>query len=251
MQATGYRATVEYDGSNYYGFQRQIPEQPTIQGELEKALETIAGKPVVVHGAGRTDSGVHACGQVISFDLSWSHGLAALQRAINANLPADIVLLDIGEAAADFHPRFDARRRAYCYYVYNAPVRSPLRRFRSWHLSQPLDVAAMNAAAAVLVGEYDFATFGQPPQGENTIRIVHSAEWRREDEMVVFSIEGTAFLQRMVRSIVGSLRLVGDGRWTVADFVDAFRACDRDRAGQTAPPDGLYLTAVIYDEEHR
>lgn len=247
MQTTRYRATVEYDGSHYYGFQRQIPEQPTIQGELERALEVIAGEPVLVNGAGRTDSGVHACGQVISFDLSWSHGLAALQRAINANLPPDIALIDVGETAADFHPRFDAQRRGYRYYVYNAPVRSPLRRLRSWHLSQSLDMAAMNAAATVLVGEHDFATFGQPPQGENTVRIVYRAAWRVEGEMLLFSIEGTAFLKRMVRSIVGSLRLVGEGRWTVADFVDAFRACDRDRAGQTAPPDGLYLTRVIYD----
>lgn len=247
MQATRYRATVEYDGSHYYGFQRQIPEQPTIQGELERALEFIAGEPVLVNGAGRTDSGVHACGQVISFDLSWSHGLAALQRAINANLPPDIALIDVGETAADFHPRFDAQRRAYRYYVYNAPIRSPLRRLRSWHVSLPLDMAAMNAAAAVLVGEHDFATFGQPPQGENTVRIVYGAEWQLEGEMLHFSIEGTAFLKRMVRSIVGSLRLVGEGRWTVAEFVDAFQACDRDRAGQTAPPEGLYLITVIYD----
>lgn len=250
MKARRYRATVEYDGSGYYGFQRQIPEQPTIQGELEKALEVIAGTPVAVTGAGRTDSGVHASGQVISFDLAWPHELAALQRAINANLPPAIALVDISVAAASFHPRFDARRRGYHYYVYNAAVRSPLRRQRSWYVGQPLDVRAMNAAAATLVGEHDFATFGQPPQGENTVRVIYRAGWQREGEMLLFVIEGTAFLHRMVRSIVGTLRLVGEGRWTVAEFVDAFRACDRDRAGQTAPPDGLYLTTVVYDEGH-
>lgn len=251
MQIRRYRATVEYDGSNYCGFQRQVPEQPTIQGELERSLETIAGQVVRVTGAGRTDSGVHACGQVISFDLAWSHGVEALQRALNANLPAAIALTSIGEAAADFHPRFDARRRVYEYYVYNAAVRSPLCRQRSWHISQHLDVAAMNVAAAALVGEHDFATFGQPPQGENTVRTVYRAEWRSAGEMLTFVIEGNAFLQRMVRSIVGTLRHVGEGRWTIAEFVDAFRACDRDRAGQTAPPDGLYLTSVIYEDGHR
>jgi tRNA pseudouridine38-40 synthase len=248
VEGRRYRATVEYDGSDYFGFQRQLPGQPTIQAELENALASIAERPVLVTGAGRTDTGVHACGQVISFDLDWSHGVAALQRAVNANLPPAIVLLDVAEAAPDFHPRFDARRRRYAYFVYNAPVRSPLRRLRSWHLAHTLDLAAMNDAAAVLIGEHDFATFGRPPQGENTVRVLYQAEWQREGTLLRFSIEGNAFLRRMVRSIVGSLRLVGDGRWTVAEFVAAFRAQDRDRAGQTAPPDGLYLTAITYDD---
>lgn len=247
MKARRYRATVEYDGAGYSGFQRQTPEQPTIQSELERALEAIADRPVPVTGAGRTDSGVHAYGQVISFDLAWAHGVEALQRALNANLPPAIAVREVGEAAPDFHPRFDARRRSYAYYVYNAPVRSPLRRLRCWHLSHPLQLAPMNEAAAFLVGEHDFATFGQPPQGENTVRVIYRAQWERQGPLLLFTIEGNAFLQRMVRSIVGSLRLVGDGRWTVDDFVAAFRACDRDRAGQTAPPDGLYLTAVSYD----
>lgn len=247
MKTRRYRATVEYDGAGYFGFQRQAPEQPTIQSELERALEAIADRPVSVTGAGRTDRGVHACGQVISFDLHWTHGVEALQRALNANLPPAIAVLDASEAAPDFHPRFDARRRSYGYYVYNAPVRSPLRHLRCWHLSQPLQLGPMNEAAAFLVGEHDFATFGQAPQGENTVRVVYRALWERQGPVLLFTIEGNAFLQRMVRSMVGSLRLVGDGRWTVDDFVAAFRACDRDRAGQTAPPDGLYLTAVTYD----
>ncbi len=248
MTARRYRATVEYDGSDYFGFQRQAPGQPTIQAELERALGIIAAQPVAVAGAGRTDTGVHARGQVIAFDLDWSHGVDALQRAVNANLPADIVLLDVQIAAPGFHPRFDARRRRYVYTIYNAPVRSPLRRLQSWHLAEALDVAAMNEAAGVLVGEHDFATFGQPPQGQNTVRVLYQAGWQRENELLLFTIEGNAFLQRMVRSIVGSLRLVGDGRWTVANFVAAFHARERDRAGQTAPPHGLYLAAVTYDD---
>jgi tRNA pseudouridine38-40 synthase len=248
VEGRRYRATVEYDGSDYFGFQRQVPGRRTIQAELENALAVIAERPVLVTGAGRTDTGVHACGQVISFDVDWSHGVAALQRAVNANLSPAIVLLDVAESAPDFHPRFDARRRRYAYYVYNAPVRSPLRRLRSWHLAKPLEMAAMNEAAAVLIGEHDFASFGRAPQGENTVRMLYQADWQRDGTTLRFSIEGNAFLQRMVRSIVGSLCLVGDGRWTVGDFVAAFRARDRDRAGQTAPPDGLYLTAVTYDD---
>jgi tRNA pseudouridine38-40 synthase len=243
-----YRATVEYDGAGYFGFQRQKPEQPTIQSELEQGLQAVADRPVSVIGAGRTDSGVHACGQVISFDLAWQHGVEALRRAVNANLPSAIALLDVAEAASDFHPRFDARRRSYTYYVYNAPVRSPLRRLHCWHLDQTLQLEAMNEAAAYLLGEHDFATFGQPPQGENSVRTVFRARWEQQDPLLVFGIEGNAFLQRMVRSIVGSLRLVGDGRWTVEDFVAAFQARNRDRAGQTAPPEGLFLSAVSYDE---
>ena len=170
-----------------------------------------------------------ACTPVVrSSVLSWlPHGVEALQRALNANLPPAIALVEVCEAAPDFHPRFDARRRSYRYYVYNAPVRSPLRHLRCWHLSQPLDLALMNEAAAYLVGEHDFATFGQPPQGENSVRGL-SRTVGTPGPMLLFTIEGNAFLQRMVRSIVGSLRLVGDGRWTVDDFVAAFRARDRD-----------------------
>lgn len=249
METRRFRATVEYDGTHYCGFQRQVPSRPTIQARLEQALARIASRPVPVTGAGRTDTGVHASGQVISFDLAWSHDEEALCRALNANLPADIAVRDLMPAAAAFHPRFAARRRLYHYYLYNAPVRSPLRRLRSWHLSRPLALAPMNEAAAALVGEHDFATFGRPPQGDNTVRTVYRAHWSRHDEedMLVFAVEGNAFLQRMVRSLVGSLRLVGDGRWSVADFLAAFHARDRARAGQTAPPEGLCLVAVFYD----
>lgn len=219
-----------------------------MQGELEKAISVVAPHPVTITAAGRTDSGVHARGQVISFEMSWRHGKDALQRAINANLPADVVILTLEEATAHFHPRYDARRRAYEYHLYNAPLRSPLRRHRSWHVPRPLDLERMNEAAAHLVGVHDFATFGQPPQGEITVRHIFGAEWRRQEPLLIFSIEGNAFLYRMVRSIVGSLKMVGEGRWSVQDFVQAFRARDRSCAAATAPPEGLYLVSVAYDE---
>lgn len=218
-----------------------------MQGELEKAISAVAPTPVAITAAGRTDSGVHARGQVIAFDVAWRHGEEALQRAINANLPPDIVVLSVEEAAADFHPRYDADRRAYEYHFYNGPVRSPLRRRRSWHVPHPLDVERMNEAAGHLVGVHDFATFGQPPQGESTVRHLFRAGWQRQEPLLIFGIEGNAFLYRMVRSIVGSLKMVGDGSWSVEAFVHAFHARDRSRAAATAPPQGLYLVAVAYD----
>jgi tRNA pseudouridine38-40 synthase len=244
-----YRARVEYDGTAYYGFQRQPKDQPTIQGELERALSYLARQPIDVTGAGRTDSGVHALGQVVSFVMDWRHDTKALQRAANASLPVDIAILQLEEVVSTFHPRFDAHRRTYAYHIYNAAVRSPLQRLRSWHVRRPLDVARMNKAAQELVGVHDFATFGRPPQGDNTVRQVFEASWRRQDDLVVFYIEANAFLYRMVRSVVGCLRAVGDGTWTTADFVTALRACDRSYVDNVAPPHGLYLVSVTYGDQ--
>lgn len=188
---------------------------------------------------------------MISFELAWRHDTETLQRALNANLPEDIAVVAVAEADDAFHPRYGARRRAYGYYLYNAPVRSPLRRLRSWHVPQPLDVARMNEAAGSLIGVHDFATFGRPPEGSGTVTVreLFRARWREEDEFLVFEVEANAFLYRMVRSLVGTLKVVGEGRWSVEAFVEAFRACDRSRAAATAPPQGLYLLSVTYDEQ--
>jgi tRNA pseudouridine38-40 synthase len=241
-----YKAIIEYDGTNYFGFQRQQEGFPTIQGMLEQALKVLTNCPITVTGAGRTDRGVHATGQVISFSVDWQHDEYALQRALNANLPADIAVLQIKEDLSSFHPRYEARRRAYAYHIYNAPTRSPINRLRVWHVRRPLDISLMNRAASMLIGVHDFATFGQPPQGNSTVRELFDVNWIRDEEMIRFYIEANAFLYRMVRSIVGSLKLVGDGSWTVEAFVDAFHSCDRNRAGMVAPPQGLYLVSVIY-----
>lgn len=243
-----YRALIEYDGTAYCGFQRQREGQTTIQGELERVLGDLAQRPITIRGAGRTDSGVHAKGQVVSFQLDWPHGQEALQRAINVNLPEDIAVLNLELCEATFHPRFDARRRAYIYNIYNAVIRSPIHRQYAWHVKRPLDILPMNQAAQALVGVHDFATFGQPPQGESTVRQVFTAVCHRENDLVSITIEANAFLQRMVRSIVGSLKLVGEGSWTVEQFVTAFKAHDRSQCGTVAPPHGLYLVSVTYDE---
>ncbi|MFZ0545250.1 MAG: tRNA pseudouridine(38-40) synthase TruA [Candidatus Promineifilaceae bacterium] len=240
-----YKALVAYDGTAYSGFQRQL-DRPTIQGELEQSIDKVSRQPVTVIGAGRTDSGVHAQGQVVAFDLNWSHETDALQRALNVNLPDDIVIRELVEAAPGFHPRFDARRRAYLYNIYNNPVPHPHYRRQSWHVIRPLEIERMNDAAVFLVGEHDFATFGQPPQGDNTVRQVFSAQWQWQEPYLTFTIEANAFLYRMVRSLVGTMKLVGDGSWTVEAFVEALEARERGRAGQSAPPQGLFLQSVTY-----
>lgn len=242
-----YRATVAYDGTAYCGFQRQR-QQPTVQATLERALSIVSHQPVGLVASGRTDTGVHATGQVIAFDLAWRHRPYDLLKALNVNLPPDVVVKSVEEVPAVFHPRFDAQRRRYEYVIQECldGIRRPFGRHQHWQLFELLDVAEMNLAAACLVGKHDFATFGTPPKGENSIREVFLADWRREEDLLIFTIEANAFLFRMVRSIVGTLKLVGDGSWTVVEFMAAFEAASRQKAGTTAPAHGLFLTTVLY-----
>jgi len=246
-----YKATLEYDGTDFAGFQRQVAEAgPTIQGELEAALARLnGGDPVTVIGAGRTDSGVHATGQVIAFNLEWSHGPETLARALNANLPRTIAARDVSDCEAGFHPRFSASGRRYRYSIYNAPTRSPLRERFAWRAWPKLEVAALQAASGQLIGRRDFGTFGTAPEaGGHTLRTVREARWSGpdEDETFNFYIEADAFLYRMVRSLVGTLKLVGSGDWSPADFESAMAAADRRQSATPAPPNGLCLIEVIY-----
>jgi tRNA pseudouridine38-40 synthase len=231
---TRYRATLAYDGTAYLGFQRQAGDATTIQGAV---------------GAGRTDTGVHATGQVIAFDVDWKHPDDALLRAINANLPGDIALQDIRQHPG-FHPRFDAQSRVYQYDIIQSECRQPLSRNRAWHIRAELDGTLMQQAAALLLGQHDFAAFGKPPQGENTIRLVMESVWSSDQARFGISwryrIEANAFLQHMVRRIVGTLAEVGRGAITVDDFKDAFFSADLSRTGPTAPPQGLVLEQVNY-----
>jgi len=240
------RAVVAYDGTDYQGFQRQA-NGPTVQEALEKALEGVTREKVVVLTAGRTDAGVHAEGQVIAFDTVWRYSMEALHRALNAVLPPDVAIRELTQVPPGFHPRRDARSRHYRYTVYNWPTRSPLARRTSLHVARPLNLRAMQEAARLLVGRHDFATFGRPPQGENTVREVLRAEWSRESPWLHFDIEGNGFLYRMVRSLVGTMLQVGQGRMSVEEFAQAFRACDRARAGPTAPAHGLCFVGAKYD----
>lgn len=246
-----YKAVIEYDGTDYAGFQRQGPEHgPTVQGELESALAAINdGETVTVLGAGRTDSGVHASGQVVAFDLKWPHGPETLVRALNANLARTIAVLSAAECEPDFHPRYWAKGRRYRYTIFNAPVRSPLRDRFVWQVWPALNVQALTLASHHLMGRKDFAAFGTSPEaGGHTVREVREARWVVLDNGATlnFYIEADAFLYRMVRSIVGTLKLVGDGDKSPGDFGAIVASADRSQAGTTAPPCGLCLIEVIY-----
>lgn len=239
------RAVVAYDGANYRGLQRQA-SGPTVQGTLEQAILQITKTPTALVVAGRTDAGVHAQGQVIAFDADWRHSLADLQRALNAVLPPDIAVCDLEQTTPDFHPRYAAKSRHYRYTVYNAPVRSPLTRHTSFHVAAPLDLAAMNRAATLLVGEYDFASFGQPTQGAVTTRSVFAAAWQADAPWLYFDIKANAFLFRMVRSIVGTLLQVGRGALTPEQFGVLLAKRDRGCVKYMAPAHGLCLVQVSY-----
>jgi len=247
-----YRATLAYDGTAYQGFQRQVGATPTVQLAVEQAIEKVTHQSVTIKGAGRTDTGVHANGQVIAFDVTWRHDDAVLLRAINANLPNDVALLDIRQHEG-FHPRFDAISRRYRYHVAQTPVRQPLLWNYSWQLPGPLDLTLLQQAATLLIGEHNFAGFGTPPFGENTVRAVMVSQWTATPEpygvLFVYEVEATAFLYRMVRRMVGLMVEVGLRKITVTEFEVIFRRADLSLVQTIAPPQGLVLEKVRYSDD--
>lgn len=240
-----HKAIIAYDGTDLLGFQIQSRGR-TAQGVLEEALAKIAKKPIRIIGAGRTDAGVHATGQVVAFKLAWKHTLADLQNALNANLPADIAVHELTTTYFNFHPRFDARSRQYKYTILNQPSRDVMKRRYTAHISKPVDVALMQQASFYLVGTHDFASFGRPPQGDNTIRTVSQAEWQVEGSEIAFYITANAFLYKMVRTIVGTLLQIGLGEMDVDELKDILQVKDRSKAGAPAPACGLCLVKVTY-----
>ena len=241
------KAVIAYDGTDYHGFQRQSPDrEPSIQGRLERALSQI-GQAGAVRGAGRTDAGVHASGQVIAFDVNWLHSLSDLQRALNANLPADIAVLELEQAADTFHPRYDAVSRAYRYSLYAGGVRNPLTQRYALHVPYALDAAAMQRSLRHTLGEHDFAAFGQPTVGESTTRLMLQAEVRADGAQIAIELEANGFLYRMVRRIVGTLIPIGRGEQTEADFIQILESADHRKAGPAVAACGLCLTRVRYE----
>ncbi|HXV42845.1 MAG TPA: tRNA pseudouridine(38-40) synthase TruA [Anaerolineae bacterium] len=243
-----YRAIVEYDGTDFLGYQLQASGR-TVQGEIEKSLQQVTQLAIRIDGAGRTDAGVHATGQVIAFNTIWKHSLEELHRALNATLPDDIVITNLKLVDPAFHPRFSALSRSYRYTVMNQPWVSVLERRYAYHVRKKLDVVAMQEASQLLIGSHDFASFGKPPQGENTIRQVSQAEWITNDNRLIFEITANAFLYRMVRTIVGTLIQVGSGQITVSEFKDILAARDLTRSAPPAPAHGLCLVRVTYPVE--
>jgi tRNA pseudouridine38-40 synthase len=238
---------VAYDGTAYGGFQIQ-PNAPTVQGELERVLAVICGEPVRITGAGRTDAGVHATGQVIDLRTTSGLGQDDLERGVNALLPEDIAISGLEPALDSFHARFSATGRTYEYRIRNAPVRDPLWTRREHWYPGELDVAAMRAAAAHLVGRHDFAAFAAGESGERTVK---RADWISEESVLRFEIESDAFLRGMVRGIVGTLLWVGRGKIRVERFAEVLAARDRTLAGPSAPAKGLCLVAVRYGDGER
>lgn len=238
-------AIVEYDGTDFLGYQIQAGGR-TVQGEIETALYRVCQTPLRIEGAGRTDSGVHATGQVIAFKVAWKHSLEALQRALNANLPDDVLIKSLGEVDEAFHPRFSAISRTYTYTIVNQPWPRVLQRRIAYHVGPKLNVALMNQASQIIIGWHDFASFGKPPQGDNSVRQITQAEWRAEGNQLTFYITANAFLYRMVRRIVGTLVQVGLGNLTVEMVKDILDARSLARSAPPAPACGLCLVRVSY-----
>jgi len=242
-----YRLLVEYDGRPYHGFQAQA-DQPSIQGSIERAIKAFCGETLRLHAAGRTDSGVHAAGQVVHIDLEKAWDAAVVRDALNAHLaPEPIAILDAAVASPDFHARFSARGRRYLYRVLNRKSPPALERGRVWHMKKPLDAAAMHAAAQALVGEHDFTTFRDLNcQARSPVKTLDEARVWREGEEVRLEFAARSFLHRQVRSMTGSLAQVGLSRWSAADLAAALEARDRAACGPVAPADGLCLVSVAY-----
>jgi tRNA pseudouridine38-40 synthase len=254
-----YRATVSYDGTDYAGFQIQ-ENAPTIQGAIEKALHRLTQERVRIHGAGRTDAGVHAVGQVISFQANWRHGACELERALNAVLPRDIGVRKLETAPEGFHARYSAWSREYIYRLYGSRLREPLLDRFAWQVAHPLDVEALQAVIQGLPGERDWGAFGPSPSGGSTRRWVYAAEWSREPETpfgwadsppkYAFRIVANGFLRGMVRRLVGTLLLVGAGQLGVAGFQEILESGDMSRVAAPAPACGLCLWQVGYTAEN-
>ncbi|MDX1580656.1 MAG: tRNA pseudouridine(38-40) synthase TruA [Alphaproteobacteria bacterium] len=244
-----YKLTIEYDGGPYKGFQSQA-NGPSVQDALEAALERFTQKTIRIFVAGRTDSGVHALGQVIHFDLERARRPYVIENALNHHLkPEPIAVLKVEEVSEDFHARFSATARHYWYRIINRPAPLTIDAGHAWQVAVPLDADAMNDAAKVLLGTHDFTTFRAAQcQAKSPVKTLDRLDIMRVGDEVHAIAEARSFLHHQVRSMVGSLKLVGEGKWTAADLEASLEAKDRNALGLNAPPDGLYLTRVIYDE---
>jgi len=244
---TRYRVTVEYDGTPFVGFQRQT-NGPSVQAALEEAILKFCGETVTVHCAGRTDAGVHALGQVCHFDLAREREDDTVRDAINAHLrPQPVAVLSAAHAAADFHARLSAKGRVYRYRIVNRRAPLAIEARRAWLVQTPLDAAAMHEAAQRLIGRHDFSTFrASECQAKTPVKTLDALVVSRQGEEIEIDARARSFLHHQVRNMVGTLRLVGEGKWSADDMSAALAARDRAKGGPTAPPDGLYLVAVAY-----
>ncbi len=245
-----FKAVIQYDGTSYCGWQFQ-PDVPTIQGEIERALTAIVQTDLRIHGAGRTDSGVHAVGQVAHFSCNWRHETYKLQKGLNALLPPDISILKLEKTHQDFHARHGSTSKTYVYSIYNTPIRSPFHRLYACHIPQPLDLDLMIEASAKILGMHDFASFGAPTDGtSSTVRQIFSAQWVPDcnSKLLKFHIIGSGFLRYMVRTIVATMIRVGKHEITPSHVRFILESRNRSLAVGKAPACGLCLTQVHYPQ---
>ncbi len=242
-----YKLTIEYDGSPYVGWQRQA-NGLSVQQVLEEALQRFCGEETRVNGAGRTDAGVHATGQVAHVDLTKEWPADTVRDAMNAHLRPEPVSVLVAEPVDEsFDARFSAVMRSYRFLILNRRAQPALERHRVWHVARPLDAEAMDAAAQEIVGRHDFTTFRSAEcQAKSPVKTLDRLSVRRELDMVVIEAVARSFLHNQVRSMVGSLKLVGEGRWRRGDMARALAAADRKACGPVSPPSGLYLEKVAY-----
>lgn len=242
-----YKLTIEYDGGPFAGWQRQANDL-SVQQVLEEAIGRMSGEQVTIQAAGRTDAGVHALGQVISFDLGREWDPFKIREALNFHTkPHPVAIIAAERAPEDFEARFSATARHYEYRILNRRARAALDAGHVWHVPVPLDADLMHEAAQLILGRHDFTTFrASECQAKSPIRTLERLDVMRHGETLLVIAKARSFLHSQVRSMVGSLKLVGEGRWSPADFRAALDAADRARCGPLAPPDGLYLTQVDY-----
>lgn len=240
------KLTIEYDGTSYLGWQRQRTG-PTIQEVIENSVEKITGEKTTIYGSGRTDTGVHAHGQVANFKTESALEPHVFQKGLNSILPKDIVIIDAEEASQDFHSQLSAKSKTYIYKILNRPHPSAILRHRAWFIPSPLNINSMSEAARSLLGEHDFKAFAQiGKQDKSTIRTVMSAGIETHDDISEFKIEATGFLKRMVRLIVGTLVNVGKDKISPEQFRHILDSGEKSKFVHAAPPWGLYLKEVRY-----
>lgn len=242
-----YKLLIEYDGTPFVGWQAQANGR-AVQQALSEAIEKFSGRRVTVYGAGRTDAGVHALGQVAHIDLAKDWNPDTVREAINQHLkPEPVAIVEAEQAGDDFDARFSARKRHYRYRIVNRRAPLTLERDRAWRVAVPLDAAAMDKAARALVGKHDFTTFRAAEcQAKSPLKTLDELRVRRYGEEIRIAASARSFLHHQVRSMVGTLKLVGEGKWRKADVATALAARDRAACGPVAPAHGLYLVSVDY-----
>lgn len=248
MSNKRWKLTIEYDGAPYSGWQHQ-DHAPSVQEEIEKAIFKFSGQKLRIHVAGRTDAGVHAKGQVAHFDLDFRDMTPFdLAKAINAHLkPQPIAVLSAEEVDENFHARFSAKNKLYRYRIVNRSAPLAIEQGKAWWFKKPLDADAMHTAAQLLLGHHDFTTFRDSEcQAKSPMKSLDRFDITRSGDEILFEVEGRSFLHHQVRNMVGTLILIGEGKWTMDDLQAAFDAKDRTKGGMTAPADGLYLVRVDY-----